>query len=299
MKFSQFLVVVTVLLINNTIDGAQAPFKETTCEDFALIFANKQTAQKSIAELAVLIDELFPVSRCLTSAFSTAPTELVDIIIEYLDEPRSAQGDTPLMIFLNIAQDYGYSRDKINFVVKLLLRHGAHPDACNKFGMTPLHLAATYSLPDVVDILLNYKDQININAQNNDGETPLHTAVRKAGICPSLRLKETLLMLHALIAAGADPNIPSLLGPTPLHTAILLYQDQLVTSLFSAPTIDATIKNAANLTPLECAKKLYKRSQNLQQTLSSAERQAAFNQELVPLAKIISLLESHQAQKTN
>ncbi|MFA5307326.1 MAG: hypothetical protein WC365_07805, partial [Candidatus Babeliales bacterium] len=109
MKFYQLVVFFAVCLMSTTLNSAQAPLKETTCEAFARIFSSTQTAQKSTNELAVIIEKFFPLPSLLASAYSTAPLELVDLIVSYLyDEPRSAQGNTPLMIFLEIAEHYGY-----------------------------------------------------------------------------------------------------------------------------------------------------------------------------------------------
>ncbi len=297
MKFFQFLAVVMVLLLSNALDGAQAPFKETTCEDFARIFSSKETAQKSTTELAALIDKLFPTPGSLTSAFCTAPTELLSMITEYLDEPRSAQGNTPLMIFLETAHHYGYSREKIRFVVASLLHHGANPDACNNSGTTPLHLAAAQCIPEVAGTLLTYKDRITIDAQNNLGETPLHTIVRVACLKQPLCLQDALLIIPSLIAAGANPNIPIKHGETPLHTAIMMYQDHIVATLLTAPNIDITIKNRLALAPLDYAQWLSTLIHNQQQTYTPAGWQSAQRSKLIPLAKIIALLEAHQAQE--
>jgi hypothetical protein len=299
MKFFQFLAVVMALLISNALDGAQAPFKETTCEDFARVFANKQTAQKSTDELAALIDELFPTSHYLTSAFCTAPTELVDVITEYLEEPRSHQGDTPLMIFLDIAQHYGYSHDKISFVASALLHHGADPAARNNFGITPLHRATACTLPNVVEILLRYKDRINIDAQNSLGETPLHTLIRVASVKQSLCINNALLIIPQLITAGANPNTQIKHGETPLHTAIMMHQDQIVAALLTDPTIDITIKNGLALAPLDFALWLSTLIHNQQQTYTPAGWQSAQRTKLIPLTKIIALLKAHQVAKTN
>ena len=297
MKFCHRFVVLLLIVSHTHLHGAQVPPHETTCEAFSKIFSSNQTAQKSTDELAVIIGKLFPMSHCLNSAFCTAPTELVDIITEYLlDEPRSAQGDTPLMIFLDIAQHYGYSREKISFVVNSLLHHGADPAACNNFKTTLLHRAAAQHLPEVVSILLNYRDQININAQNNLGETPLHTIVRVACLKQSLCLQDALLIIPALIAAGANPNKPIKHGETPLHTAITMYQDQIVASLLMAPTIDISIKNGLALTPLDYARYLSTLIHNLQPIYTPAGWQAARHTKLAPLARIITLLEAHQAQ---
>ncbi|MFA5306951.1 MAG: ankyrin repeat domain-containing protein, partial [Candidatus Babeliales bacterium] len=251
-------------------------------------------------ELAAIIEKFFPLPSLLASSYSTAPLELVDLIVSYLyDEPRSAQGNTPLMIFLEIAEHYGYSEEKISFVVKALLNHGANPSASSKFGTTPLHIAAAHALPNVVDILLRYKDQIDINAQNNLGETPLHTSVRIAGTKEFLYSQKAHLIIPKLINTGANPNIPIKSGATPLHTAILMHQDQIVATLLTAPTIDISIQNALGKTPLDYAHESLSYLRDHQGIYTQADWKLLQHTEMACLAKIISLLEAHQTPPTN
>jgi ankyrin repeat protein len=60
-------------------------------------------------------------------------------------------------------------------IVELLLANKADVNATNKFGLTPLHLAAFCGDSEVVEILL--QSNAYINARRGDGATPLEVAV--------------------------------------------------------------------------------------------------------------------------
>src|SRR5262249_30816376 len=61
-------------------------------------------------------------------------------------------------------------------IVRLLLKAGASPDAANRYGVTPLMLAATNGNPVLTDLLL--KAGADANAALPRGETVLMTAAR-------------------------------------------------------------------------------------------------------------------------
>ena len=92
--------------------------------------------------------------------------------------------------------------------VKVLLRSGANVRAINRFGESPLHLAATCSIDSsLVALLLGAG--ADPNAQDLSGATPLHLAVRTASNS----------VVSALLAAGANCNICNEWGTTPLLIA--------------------------------------------------------------------------------
>jgi ankyrin repeat protein len=77
-------------------------------------------------------------------------------------------------------------------------------------GINALHVASKYAnTTDFVDVLLE-TGAFDINASDNDGDTPLHYAIN--GTNP------TIICRH-LIQKGADPNIDDGEGMTPLHLA--------------------------------------------------------------------------------
>jgi ankyrin repeat protein len=94
--------------------------------------------------------------------------------------------------------------------VKLLLAHGASADITIYNGLTTLMLAAGSGYLDVVKELLQAQSPTLLNAQTGDGRTALFVAVR--GNKP--------LVVSALLAAGADPNIPTHDGTTPLSEVL-------------------------------------------------------------------------------
>jgi ankyrin repeat protein len=59
----------------------------------------------------------------------------------------------------------------------LLLAKGAEVNAKNKWGETPLHIAAFKSRKDVAELLLAGKAEVN--AKDNKDSTPLHAAKLK------------------------------------------------------------------------------------------------------------------------
>lgn len=105
-----------------------------------------------------------------------------------------------------------------------LLQAGALPNACDPQGNTPLHVAATSGHSLAITILCNHGKDLDINAQNNDGETPLYLASQHGDIhC-----------LNSLIESGADVNLATNTGYTPLHTAAQNNNYQCVRTLVQA-----------------------------------------------------------------
>jgi hypothetical protein len=81
-------------------------------------------------------------------------------------------------------------------------------NAKNNDGRTPLHTAAMYNSKDCLQLLLDYGAEINAKGKN--GLTPLHnTALYNSKDC-----------LQLLLEAGAEINAKDKYGWTPLHTAV-------------------------------------------------------------------------------
>jgi ankyrin repeat protein len=120
---------------------------------------------------------------------------------------------------------------------QLLIAHGANVNEPNRYGLVPLHVAAAEGYAPLVRLLLDSKAAPEVTAKN--GETPLMMAARKG--CRDCvqalldrhvnvnarepKLGQTALMLaswngeaevvHRLIAAGADVNAATVVGPMP------------------------------------------------------------------------------------
>jgi len=164
-----------------------------------------------------------------TSVFSRRVT-MVKSLLEFGADVnmRSEQGHT----LLHIAVLRGYFD-----IVKLFLEHGAlidsldekgdtplssaaSPDGSEEMlrlllglssdeGMTPLHAVVLWRDADVVRQLL--ESGVKPNALNEDGETPLHSAVRAGRGVDVIRL---------LLEHGANPNAFNAEGGAPLHIAV-------------------------------------------------------------------------------
>lgn len=90
-------------------------------------------------------------------------------------------------------------------MIAILLRNGADVSLKNQFGQTALHIAATKS-PDVVLAVLDKKP--NVNAQDIDGETPLHRAIYSSTAYQQI--------VDILLSHGARLDIRDRQGKTPL-----------------------------------------------------------------------------------
>jgi ankyrin repeat protein len=115
-------------------------------------------------------------------------------------------GDTPLHRVLRNS-DNAFVASKKDMVA-LLLEKGADIGARNKFGDTPLHIAARIygeTAKDIIALLLD--KNADIKARDRDGNTPLHNVNQATAAT-------------ALLAKGAEVNAVNSNGNTPLHNAV-------------------------------------------------------------------------------
>ncbi|MDA9573632.1 ankyrin repeat domain-containing protein [Rickettsiales bacterium] len=130
--------------------------------------------------------------------------------------------------------------------VELLLAHeDINVNATDEYGLTPLHWAAINGHSKVVELLLAKKD-INPNVANKDGLTPLHLAADKG----NLDVVELLLAKEDINLNAADKY-----GSTPLHRAAKNGHSQVVELLLAKEDINPNAANKDGLTPLHLAVK--------------------------------------------
>jgi len=109
-------------------------------------------------------------------------------------------------------------------------------------GWTPLHLAAFFGHPKVVEILLARGADARARSHNPTGNTPLHAAL--AG--------NHKMVAGLLVGAGCDVNAADAAGWRPLHLAASNNNLELLKQLI-AQGADVTAPNGEGLTPLALA----------------------------------------------
>lgn len=129
--------------------------------------------------------------------------------------------DTTIMDNQNhTALDYANALGMVQLIESIAKDNSGNADA---FGNTPLHQACHNGQGEVVKTMLA-KGEMDINARNDDKETPLFLAVAENNI----------LIAELLLEAGADANIPGGRGSnSPLHIAAANENEHLVKSLLS------------------------------------------------------------------
>uniref|UniRef100_L2FIF8 Ankyrin epithelial n=1 Tax=Colletotrichum fructicola (strain Nara gc5) TaxID=1213859 RepID=L2FIF8_COLFN len=133
--------------------------------------AHRAIKRKSNDSLAALLSHLKRVESSLGR----------NLAKEVATQPEGESGNTPLHL----------AAFKKNVVAaKLLIAHGADPDAANSSGMTPLHLAADREGAAMVEALLNQGASIEV--RDGRGRTALQAAV----------LKDNIHAIEALLARG-------------------------------------------------------------------------------------------------
>uniref|UniRef100_A0ABD2X4P1 Ankyrin repeat protein n=1 Tax=Trichogramma kaykai TaxID=54128 RepID=A0ABD2X4P1_9HYME len=95
---------------------------------------------------------------------------------------------------------------------ELLLRNGANPNHADHEGLTPLHRLCDKDIShDWMELFFQINDDIQrtvlVDARDNKGDTPMHTAL----------YDEEIEKFKFLLKRRADPNIANEEGLTPLH----------------------------------------------------------------------------------
>ncbi|XP_018426232.1 PREDICTED: NF-kappa-B inhibitor delta [Nanorana parkeri] len=154
---------------------------------------------------------------------------------------KEHNGKTPLLVAVTANQPE---------IVYDLIRLGADVSAADCKGQTALHVAATYGLSDVLRVFLALPHQKNLDleATNYDGLTPLHCAViaqnnayKNSQNTPSAQQheRETLSCVQLLLQMGANLTSQEIKSnKTVLHLAVQAGNIPLVTFFLQMPHID-------------------------------------------------------------
>lgn len=131
--------------------------------------------------------------------------------------------------------------------IKKILRNA--PDSVfggveNRYGRTALHGAADKANADIARLLLI--SRANVNAEDSQGNTPLHLAVASAQVLSD----EVRGTVELLLASGAAVNAKNSQGNTPLH---LVGRAKKVAELLLARKADVEAVNNTGVSPLHTA----------------------------------------------
>ncbi|OQR94034.1 ras-specific guanine nucleotide-releasing factor [Thraustotheca clavata] len=134
--------------------------------------------------------------------------------------------------------------DKVRQIILKLVRHGAAMDEVDHFGYTPLMLLAHKGCLEGVDTLVELSKNLNINGRSwQRGCSALACAAQEGQSD----------VTTALIDYGADTEIRSLRGETPLHFAASIACLATCGVLLSEGKADVNARTHDGLTPLMMA----------------------------------------------
>ena len=150
-----------------------------------------------------------------------------------------------LLIIGILGKIYIYQDQKTDWQVFVtVVGREPSPIGTNDRGETDLHIAAAWNLPVLIISLLN--QGADVNAQDNDGRTPLHTAVSTIF---GGREREAI---EVLLNQEADANTKNKDGDAPLHTVCLLNFYEMAEVLLKHGA-DVNVKDNDSNTPLHRA----------------------------------------------
>lgn len=148
-----------------------------------------------------------------------------------------ALGNSPL----HLAAFNGHAK-----VISVLLEAGADPSHQNGELDTPLYMAVLSNSLQCVKLISEKLSDVQFNAANVEGFTPLHYAAGEGNLQITKYLVE---------ACECDPEFPDNLGLTPGFCAVLQGRKEVAEYLLQMSPEGARARNMANDTMLHCALK--------------------------------------------
>ena len=182
----------------------------------------------------VLVDN----SSCIEAAVESGNIEMVSILLESGANPNiiGNKGSTPLQR----ASKNGYIA-----IVEKLIKYKADPNQVAIDGATALMLASNYNHLDILNILLSAGAQVN--KAMADGWTALMFA------CDQNYIK----IVQRLLKAGADPNVSTHSSKcSPVYFATSKYSDPSVLLALAEAGADLNVTTYTGATPLVIASQL-------------------------------------------
>lgn len=197
----------------------------------------KPSAEEAIQQLSAMGIDFKHYEKSLFEAVESNNFHVVTMLLAAGTNVNAQNEDemTPLMVA-------ALGREEM---VPLLLDYGADANFVTRHKIAPLMVAALYGSPEIVNMLLNAGASVNASAK---GMTALHAAVSDVsntsyrGARPLGDPKIRAQVVKLLIQRGADINVASEEGITPLHCAAEFGNTEAIRLL---------IKAGANLNALD------------------------------------------------
>ncbi|MDR3378340.1 MAG: ankyrin repeat domain-containing protein [Verrucomicrobiae bacterium] len=219
----------------------------------------------------------------LSYAAEQGMTNIVKLLLAAKAGPNRGTLDAPLL---------GAIQKRDLTAAELLLQAGANPNAKGKVGwsvfmngslcdgswhksVTPLYFAATQDQLPMVQLLL--KSKADPNNTETDGHPLLFSVLDHSEI------------IHALLEAGADPNVADERGDSALHSAASALADEPVFAALLDHKANPNVRNHAGKTPLALLKDA------LQDHSSRPSRLNSYVEKEALITKLIARLHEHGA----
>ncbi len=137
-------------------------------------------------------------------------------------------------------------------IVSALLDGGVDPNQSNSYGWTALHHMKLYQLDEFMPLLL--KHGANVNAQDNNGLTPLHRLLKtinadRLGPIEKDQEKVIVKAVRRFIDAGADVQLKDDQGQRPYEYALRYSLSSVVELLDTAGNKPVVMKRKARHEP--------------------------------------------------
>ncbi len=142
----------------------------------------------------------------LYGAVSAGKKEMIRLLIQNGAKVNTTTGDSALPLHAATRRD----------IAEILVAAGARVKSVNKYGFTPLHIAAHYGYIEVADYLMSRGAKLE--GRTKAGWTPLCEAV----------YNKKKAMVAFLAAKGARVNVRTWDGATPLKIASLFKDNEII-----------------------------------------------------------------------